>query len=85
MTRANETRGTRDEREETMNATCTKMTKGYDLAKQDRWVIREIKSMKTLRANGHRDFKDLTDSQITGIATKLARFYSVGTTYTHSN
>jgi ribonuclease HIII len=68
-----------------MNATCTKMTKGYDLAKQDCWVIREIKSMKTLRANGHRDFKDLTDSQITGIATKLARFYSVGTTYTHSN
>jgi hypothetical protein len=68
-----------------MNATCTKMTKGYDLAKQDRWVIREIKSMKTLRANGHRDFKNLSDSQITGIATKLARFYAVGTTYTPVN
>jgi ribonuclease HIII len=68
-----------------MEATFTKMTKGYDLAKQDRWVIREIKTMKTLRANGHRDFKDLTDSQITGIATKLARFYSVGTTYTPAN
>lgn len=68
-----------------MNATFTKMTKGYSLEKQDRWVLREIRSMKTLRANGHRDFRDLTDSQITGIATKLARFYSVGTTYTPAN
>ena len=85
MTRTSEPRDTKDERDQTMNATCTKMNKGYDLAKQDRWVIREIKSMKTLRANGHRDFKDLTESQITGIATKLARFYSVGTTYTPAN
>lgn len=65
-----------------MSATFTKMTKGYSLAKQDRWVIREINSMKKLRASGHRDFRDLTDSQISGIATKLARFYCVGTTYT---
>ena len=68
-----------------MNATCTKMTKGYDIAKQGRWVIREIKTMKRLRDNGHRDFKNLTDTQISGIATKLARFYSVGTTYTPAN
>lgn len=65
-----------------MEATFTKMTKGYSLEKQDRWVIREIDSMKKLRAKGYRDFRDLTDSQITGIATRLARFYSVGTTYT---
>lgn len=65
-----------------MEATFIKMTKGYSLEKQDRWVIREINSMKKLRAKGHRDFRDLTDSQISGIATKLARFYSVGTTYT---
>ena len=64
-----------------MDATCTKMSKGYSLEKQDRWVLREIRTMKTLRATGHRDFRNLTDSQITGIATKLARFYSVGTTY----
>ena len=68
-----------------MNATFTKMTKGYSLDKQDRFVVREINSMKKLRATGHRDFRDLTDSQITGIATKLARFYSVGTTYTPAN
>lgn len=68
-----------------MIATCTKMTKGYSLAKQDAWVVREIKSMKNLRAKGHRDFRGLTDSQISGIATKLARFYAVGTTYTPAN
>jgi ribonuclease HIII len=68
-----------------MNATFTKMTKGYSLEKQDRWVIREVNSMKKLRAAGHRDFRNLTDSQISGIATKLARFYSVGTTYTPAN
>lgn len=68
-----------------MDATFTKMTKGYSLEKQDRWVVREIRSMKKLRASGYRDFRDLTDSQITAIATKLARFYSVGTTYTPAN
>ena len=68
-----------------MNATFTKMTKGYSLEKQDRWVIREVRSMKALRAKGHRDFKDMSDTQILLTANRLARMYEVGATYTAAN
>jgi len=68
-----------------MNATCTKMTKGYSLAKQDRWVRREVKSMQRLRAKGHRDFRDMSDTAMLGVATKLAKIYQVGVTYTAAN
>lgn len=82
--RASETRG-HELGDETMNATFTKMTKGYSLEKQDRWVIREVRSMKALRAKGHRDFKDLSDTQILLTANRLARIYEVGATYTAAN
>jgi hypothetical protein len=68
-----------------MEATFTKMVKGYSLAKQDAWVRKEIQSMKRLRAKGHRDFKDMSDTSMLAAATKLARIYNVGETYTRAN
>lgn len=68
-----------------MEATFTKMVKGFSLAKQDAWVRKEIRSMQRLRAKGHRDFKDMSDTSMLGAALKLARIYNVGQTYTPAN
>jgi hypothetical protein len=68
-----------------MNATCTKMTKGFDAAKVERFIAKEIRSMKRLRDKGHHDFAAMTDAGIVAAAATLARIYNVGQTFTPAN
>lgn len=68
-----------------MQATFTKMTKGFDAAKVERFIATEVRSMKRLRAKGHHDFAAMTDAGMIATAATLARIYNVGQTFAPAN
>jgi hypothetical protein len=61
-----------------MQVTFTKLVKGFEQGRHDKYVAREIRQMKRLRAKGHRDFARMTDEGIVRAAEAIARINNAG-------